>query len=103
VGRASNPESGARLKPVDSSLSSDVNGVLVSALHENRVVPSFDETAEKVRGLIRRAVSPQQISFDDVAEALSRAVWTSRIGADRIAADGIDFFSGRRPRRARGR
>jgi hypothetical protein len=54
----------------------------------------LSETAEKVRGLIRRAVSPQQISLDDVAEALRRAVWTSRIGGDRLTAGGIDFLSG---------
>src|SRR4051794_40412782 len=49
---------------------------------------------KKVRGPIRRPTSRQAISFGDISEAVSAAVWASRIGADRIAAGGTDYFSG---------
>jgi hypothetical protein len=64
------------------------------SIPERPRVPKFDETAEKVPGEILRAVSRQQISFGDLAEAARRAVWTSRLRVDRIAPDEIDFFSG---------
>src|SRR3954470_15462963 len=55
---------------------------------------SSSETAEKVRRRFRSRVSRQQISLDVLAEAVRRAVWTSRNRVDRIAAAEIDFFSG---------
>jgi hypothetical protein len=58
------------------------------------IVPTLWETAEKVWAQIARPVSPQQISFDDVAEALKTDVRTSRFSDDRMTAGGIGFFSG---------